>query len=315
MAAPSPSSFIFRDFIQYIFPTLIAACLFVPFSSRLNSVVSFEGLFFGAAILGYIISSPLTKLVNFSMRYIPIAKGTLREYEKRGEWIANNWNFERLFFVLSNDEREYIYLTSSYAEFYRFVGFYLLIYFVANVAWLLSSILPDAGSLAEVWRRSLGAATPMLKNVQVPTLLLLLITPVLSYFLFRDFFTEYEAMFLERGQYAAFAEKYHLEKGNIAVSIWGKVLSQGEPVAQAQIKLLSSNYEELDRAMTDEKGHFQFVGKYAECLNSTCHLYLAGPSFELEQTLLLSEKQVPYVEIDVSRTDAANAQKAKTQHA
>ena len=296
MAAISPPPLSLRDFIQHIFPTVIAICLFIPFYAPINKIISTEGLIVAAAILGYIISSPVLKLVGFAVRYIPLIGKKLREYKTEGEWHDKNWDYDRLFYLLSNDDREYIYLTGSYAEFYRLAGFYLLIYALVNVIHLLKALSYCPPSL--LIPKALTVTTPMLGNWQANTLLLIAVSLTLSYYAFKDFLLEYGILFLSKGQYVSMAEKYHREKGGVAVSLWGKVHHRGKPVDAAQVELLGSKNTSLGKVKTTLEGNFQFPGLYTQCLGIRCKLRITAGAKSHEIAITPVDKVAPYFEIE-----------------
>jgi hypothetical protein len=293
VAQPLTPPLSLRDFFQRIFPTIIAVSLFAPLYAPLRNVISLEGLIFSAFLLGYLIESPISRIISLIYDKLPSAKA----YSKRMRWFGKNWDYSKLFYSLTNEEREYLYLTASYAHFYKSVSFYLLVYFGCNLFLLLKRV-PLAGSVADLPSCLISTTTPILKEWEAPTFLLLITSAILCYSTFKDYLLEYEVLFLDEGAYVTMAEKYHRENGNIARNIWGRVLHNGQAVDAAKVSLLK-NAEEIADVTANEDGYFQFDGKFAECVGSPCKLKVRVNGQELETSFSLKDKQVPYFQINV----------------
>lgn len=296
----SPPPFSLRDFFQRIFPTIIAACLFVPFLEPLNKVASLEGLIFGAIVFSYLIESPVSRIVSLVYDKLPKPQAL----SKRMRWIANNWDYDALFYSITTEEREYLYLTHGYARFYKTISFYLLAYALLNMFILLRNATP-IDHLPELWSRLSIATTPTLAMQQVPTLPLLSVSILLCYFTFRDYLLEYKVLFLDGGAYPKLAERYHREKGKIAKSIWGVVYQSEKVVPNADLSLYS-NDGEITTVRTDQEGRFQFIGKFSQCVNTECRLKIKACDHEREIQVPQDDKHVPYFRIDM---DAMNAER------
>jgi hypothetical protein len=297
MAQFSPTPFSLSDFIQRIFPTIIAACLFVPFYSSLNAVVSPEGLIFGAAILGYIVSPVVIDIAYYVYKYFPFLRKHIRDNEEWRLWLADNWKGERFFYSLSKDEKESLYLNGSYTDFFRTVSFYLFVYSLINLIWLLNAILFNKEKGGSLWSNIITVTTPMYKNWQAPTLIILIISAVLFYYMFKSFLLYYGLLFFENGENIVLAEKYHRTHGNLAINVWGKVIYQGEPIEGAEVKLIGNDYEILDSVRTNSRGYFKFKNRYNDCLRAPCVIFVTVRGWQFERTIILTETVVPYFEI------------------
>lgn len=296
MAAISPPPLSLRDFIQHSFPTIVGACLFVPFYGPLNQKVSVESLIVASIILGYLISSPMTQIASFVTKRLPILGRKIHKYREEATWYSQNWDYDRLFYTLNKDDKEYLYLTGSYAEFYRLVGFYLLVYFLLNLVLLMKALL-TVTTLADVKLVLVSLNTSMLGGWPANTMIVLIISFLLSVYAFRDFLIEYKALFLPNGQYITMAQNQHIEKGLIAKSIWGRVLSNGDGIAKANVKLLKEDGSIIEEAETNDSGFYQFKDRYLQCLNTTCRISTITPAWQKDRIITITDKQIPYFEL------------------
>jgi hypothetical protein len=293
LAAP----FSLRDFLQRILPTVIASCLFIPFCPSLNKIVSFESLIVGATLISYMIESPVSQLVSIIYDKLPKSKFLLG----KKSWLSNNWNYDELFYSLSPEEREYLYLTSGYIHFYKTVSFYLLIFAIANLVLILESSYPFF-PLDNLWWKLQEVKTPILGQKELPSLPLFLISLTLCYYTFKDYTLEFEVLFLESGAYQVLAKRYHREKGGIARGIWGTVSLQGVVVKDADVileKNVNSIFQEVCRVKTDDQGCFQFAEKFAECVATEHQLKVnISPSVQRLIKIPKDEKGLPEFRIE-----------------
>jgi hypothetical protein len=269
--APLLAPYSLRDLLQRILPTVIASCLFIPFSPPLNKMVSFEGLIIGAILLSYLIESPISQESLIS-QIVSTIYDKLPKYKSllgKKRWLSNNWNYDELFYSLSNEEREYLYLAASYIHFYKTVSFYLLIFAIVNLGLIIENSYPFY-SLDDLWCKLQAVKTPILGQNELPSLPLFLISLILCYYTFKDFTLEFEVLFLENGAYQVMAKRYHLVNGGIATGIWGTVLQQGMIAKDVDVVLekkeTNNYYSEVCRVKTDDQGRFQFIEKFAKSI-------------------------------------------------
>jgi hypothetical protein len=300
MADVAPSPLTFRDFLYYTLPTAIAICLFAPLYNPLRDKISIESLILSAVILGYLVSTPVIKLASKLYNKLPILSARLADYKKKMEWSKRNWDYDRLFYFISNEEREYLYLTRSYADFYRLVSFYLIIYSIINISRLVDVAWVARGDVGKMMQGVISATTPLPKDAAMPTWLLLLASMILSYYALKEFFNEYRILFHDKGQYTTFAEKYHKANGGIAVSVWGKVHHNGLPHKGVEVELIGKDNSSLGKETTDSDGHFQFYRKYSACSGGSCKLQVRAGDKSEDQQITPTDKTVPYYEVNVS---------------
>jgi hypothetical protein len=293
MAALSASPLTLRDFIQRIFPTVIAVCLFVPFVESLRTKMTLESIISGGAILGYLIADPMKSFSRKVTSYVPFFRKRLKSYERRWAWIKLKWNLDRLQSYLTKDENEYVDQLGSRAIFDQVTIFYLMIYLALNLYRLFGAFrfgseywprMKSAEHLKGLLATLTGLRTPMIGDWQAPTLLLVLAVPIVIGFLFKDFLLHFNLVFLEQGQYDILADKYHRAEGDIATSVWGLVTLDQKPLVGKRVELLK-NSSAIDQDKTNERGYFQFKWKYEECLDATCtvRVYLDGQTFSKER--------------------------------
>jgi hypothetical protein len=270
MAFVQAAPFTFRDFIQQILPGLIAAGLFVPFAG----VTSTESTFIAAALLSYVISTPVSLAAN-CLKLIPFLRAKLKELDADRKWEDLNWNYTRLFYRLSDEEREYTYLTGAYMQFYKVSAFYFLLYSCTQVGIIVHALWNKPyrtwGALAS------AAKTPILGGLSLPTLWILPLASVICGFLIADYINEYKILMFDL--YPEYARRYQEKEGGIARSIWGKIVyeimdnrgtKKEEPVSQMEVALTGEGTYET--VVTDLKGRFQFRDKYEVCTKAVCTL-------------------------------------------
>jgi len=305
MGAIGPSGFIFRDFIKFILPTAIGASLFAPFLIMKGNTVSFEGLAFIVVLLGYVIYSPIAILSDFFQAKLPFKNLRLDDARKQNEKLINRWDYDALWSALSKDEREYLYLTQSYFEFYQTTGFYFLAYFLINLIRFTYTIVNSWSIISTNWNNLLWQAstikTPTIVQYDAPTWLAIVLSGLLAYFLFGDATLEYSYLRGSGGAFDRYAQKYHKDVGNIALSIWGKVIyfqnDKSLPLISAKVCLRVSSGETIASAITDSAGTFQFENAFLRCLNSQCVIEIDDEKWKGSASVQFSEKTIPYVEV------------------
>ena len=290
MAAISTASFVFRDFIRDILPTIIGACLFVPLIRN----VSPDALVIAGIILGYLISPLIHEVAYYTYKYLPFIRKKLKEYEYKRKWCAANWDQGRLFYSLNKDDKEYVFLSGGYAYFYRLISFYLFVYFVINLLSLREAL--NSKPLDTWWCVARSVETAMMGGWKMPTIAVLIISPILSSLASRRYFLEYNLLFFENGSYAMLAEAEQREKGGMALSIWGKVIYSGKPATDLNVTLIVDN-RTIYEAQTNQYGEFQFVKKFRECVNRDCKLCILTTVWQFEGSIEITETTIPRFEI------------------
>jgi hypothetical protein len=292
----------FRDVVQYILPTVVALALFLPF---FKADVSIEVLAAAGVLLGYLVSSPVGKLA--AVADLPIFMRTKDRYKKERDFWQNNFDYGELWHRMSGDEREYLYTTNSYAEFYYMVAFYLSLYGVINIG-VMSWAVSGVGSFetAAFWpavEAALNARTPMYGGWSAPACVLLAISAVIAFYATRDYLTEFRILFLTNGRYVTFAGIHHEQCGTIARAVWGRVSSSGSSVASAEVTLVDDQGKTIATVKTDSEGRFQFKSLYRSLLGGEasrrCLLRVETARVAREQEIVLRAKQVPRFDVEL----------------
>lgn len=321
MADTVSSPFTLRDIIKHVAPTLIALCLFIPFHPSLNNKIKSEALVFCAIILGYLLEHPVTFLADLVFKILsPVSELFLKllsrfspnlpqsEYKKlthKRAWLTKNWDYNKLFYSMTQEEREYIYLTGSYTEFYRITSLYLIVYIILIIGRFTSYIYANYNS-PDIIEAAINMPIPMIGGWETPfwsIFTLVFISLISSYINFID---EYGILFLENGQYVEFAKRYHKEKGNIAKSIWGIAKKQDTPLPNILLQLYIKRENPgkdpdlafLGETRSDEIGNFQFENMFSKCVGKEITIRLVNDDNNLNYTSLVKETEIPFFEID-----------------
>lgn len=255
MEVVKASPFSYRDTIQHVLPNLLGYLLFAPLLPEPKHP---EIALICVAVLSFVADAPLRRTTRLFYRNAPWTRRRFRAAEAELARLGSRWNLDKLFRQsASEEEREYLYLTGSYANFYRLSGFYLFLIGCLSV-WRL---------VLAAW--NVGARGVLLEELEVaggwspPALVVALIAFVLAESAARDFFFESEQLFGRRGQYSALAHKLHGRDSSLAKGVWGWVESGGRPVSEADVSLRKPSGEVLASAKTDVQGGFLFEGEYA----------------------------------------------------
>ena len=187
MGAISASVFVTRDFIEYVLPATVVVCLFAPWIR--GGSIGLESLAAGAVLASYVLGA-----MQNTLSRIPWIDGTLarfhlrppaerpegREHTRRQireerQWQAENWDFDRLFYGLSKDDREYLYLTLAYANLSYALSLYLFFYGIVNLIWFAGYLVIQGRTLGLSWA-DLVVGTPVLGDRSLPALLLCLLS-------------------------------------------------------------------------------------------------------------------------------------------
>jgi hypothetical protein len=313
MAVVSTPSLSLRDFIQRILPMVVAVCLFAPFFPGLAGKLTLEGLIVGAAILAYLTAEPLSQWVFWPLtRRLPHVGRKLKRQEQERRWVKANWDFDRLLFALSKDDSESLYVNYSYMEFYRRVGFLMLIYALLNLYRVVSGVVNSSDEGSAALARAAAITTPMFGDWSVSSLLVAGFALLLAYSSFEQFLAFHRDFFLRRGQYALLGQLYHKDKGGIAVSIWGNVVRDGAAASGVEVRLLSDDDDILAHTLTEEDGRFQFPGWYKKNPTARLKLLAVAPEWHAEMPAPLSANEVPRFDIE---SEEGRAQDFETESA
>jgi hypothetical protein len=305
VGAISPSAFLTRDFIEYVFPATVATCLFLPFSR--DGSIGLEILVGGSVLVSYILGSIRDTLSGISwidgslinLHLHPPASRERKESESEDEnsWQAGNWDYDLLFYSLSKDDREYIYLTAAYRNMSYALSLYLLLYGIVNLFWLGGCLLIKGWIFELAWS-DLALRTPILGGKSAPAILLLLLSYLALNSLYSWYIKESESLFGDFGMYNQFARRVQRETGNLATSVWGRVLRGEVPIERAIVELIVDG-QSHGRERTDEKGRFQFKGAYRTCLGRQCRFQVYARGLRREIEIQVASKEVPEFDIQL----------------
>ena len=331
MAESSPLAFSFRDILRRIFPSVIAICLFAPLFTRFRHLHSIQEIIFAGIVLSYLMSFPVRKGSDLLFDKSPFWRQRRRKLKTKREWINRNWDYQRLDEHLTKDERELIDEDGNLAYFYRIICFYLLLYLlVLLVLFLIRGFhfdlarLPQIPTLAYwkgIWLVIVNSQTALLGLGELPLLVVVPLTVILIYFSFKEAFQAYEYTFLDGGAYPSLSEKYHREKGEIAVSIWGQVVQREDGESQADIRLMPAagaearlllNNKEIEVSKTDEEGYFQFADRFSQCLDKTCVVTVQVGVEKQQQTRIFSRTTKPSFTFEFPGSIARKSSKGVT---
>jgi hypothetical protein len=280
------SAFIYRDIVRYIVPTALALALLLPtisLSFDLNVII------LGAILLGYVATDVVGNAYGFFIEKLSLK---WRDLEARKIENAKRWDYDKLFYALSVEERDYLYLTNSYVTLYLVISAYLLAYSAGNLVYLVNALYENVHN----WKT---LTTCLLGNLQINTAIVIAISSVASRQAFNDYLTEYNS--LHNHKYPHFASLYHQKKGmKIATSIWGKLISmENEPLANINLEI---NAETKWSAITDKKGAFHFSDCYSKLENKTLILSIAlSKATPINVTITLKPNTVPELTVYVDQ--------------
>lgn len=283
MAAIGTAALTFRDLLQNALPTVIGVLLLVPRTDADELVIV------AAVIFGYFLA-PIAELVVARIyKHTPFLRKRIRALDNERARIAARWNYKRLFYYLDKDEREYLYQTAAYANFFRTTSFVFLLYILAiavtaveisngrpvfHAAMPIRVIVDQAA--APAWLAILGAAVIWLSAV-------------------REYLREYKILFQD--QYDEFARRYQLEKGDIARSVWGSVSNaDGSAAACVCVTLTLDGFHE--KATTDAGGHFIFEDVLQRLGKGTATVAVAESAAACS-TIEVNAKVVPEVTLRI----------------
>jgi hypothetical protein len=270
------SSFSLREFLQLVFPQIIALCLFAPFYSPLDDKVTIEGVLFAGLVLGLLFSSPVDAASKFCARWIPWYRSREKEAIAELSWTRDSLNLERLDAYLTKDDHERIDVVNSLAICYRQTAVFLLIYILWNGCRLIRtpnlsqdvqswwSGLRDSFSIAQtlsIWQAITAPTTPMLGNWSLPTIVAIAAALLVMPFLLNDSLKAMRTLFGAKGMYNDYAFRYQEKDPDIARAIWGKVFMNEAAWKNIMVVLTispSAGDSTTQTTQTDSYGLFSF---------------------------------------------------------
>src|ERR1700688_662147 len=312
MGSIGPSVFLARDIIRHLIPTLVATALFFPLSPGSKSigveglatiaivsayfVTAFAGQAMSVGAIDHLMSTLYLPLEEKDSNGKPIKEPTAKEIKDTHQWWGGNWDYERLFFSLDKDDREYVYMTDAYLTCFDLLSFFFFLYLAFNFTWLFGRIYTDVSS--NVFSL-FDIRTPLLYG-SAPTVLVVLF----SYLLFNTMAswarTEELALFWDGGIYPQFSAKQQRKDGGLAKAVWGWVRRSEEAVQGASVHLFCNGVE-IGVKTSDKDGRFQFPVDPQELLDNDCALEVRGHQSRL--SFKVDEKSVPEYSLDLSRAD------------
>jgi len=222
------SAFLARDVIQYILPTIIALGLFFPI---FDQNITADYIVFGGALIGYFISSFVGYFAGWLL-VLPYVRRRRKTLDAAHDWWSRNFDYDKLWHSLNRDEKEYLYGTQSYYEFYRLVSLYLMIYMAVNMVLVVNAVIacpiawndPSSSDMRLAWIAISAARTTMFWKGTAPSAALVLFAFFCFLFNIRDMLLEYGIVFQ---QYVTLGRLYQRKNGGIATSVWGRLLLEG----------------------------------------------------------------------------------------
>ncbi len=289
------SAFAFRDLIRIILPTIVAGCLFAPFGVFLNISISMEVLVFGGIVGGYLIYSPVAVAASLVQESITWKFFGLRSGKARFKWLSKNWDFDIMWDSLAKDEREYLYLTNAYFEFYQTVAFYFFLYAIVTAVLWWYHIVFSTQNVAGIF------TVPILGGYWAPCWIMSPLALFMFGVLSRDAKIEYEALYGVEGRYVGYCAKLHKKDGGLAKGIWGLVLDKKSNPLKGIKVMIKDGGSEIGKPETDADGYYQLQANLTSHFNKQIKATIENKTWEGESLLQLGQKTVPDIVISATR--------------
>ena len=301
MGVISASGLIYRDFLQYILPTIVGVSLFVPLLTKPGTSLDIENLILLAFVGGYVIFTPIATLAEKVQGWLSPNRAQVRKLRQTRIWWAKNWDYDQLWAALDKDEREYLYATASYIHFFRISSLYLLIYTLANLILIGQALGARAtpadlrSVLSSIWQ----VQTSMLGNWQAPSWIMTLVALALCLYQHSNALVEFEILFGAEGFYVKFSEKYQRKNGGIASGVWGWLQPQDSklPLSGVKLLLLDETGSKVATAVSGGDGEFQFEQIFKAFLGKTFTVQVEDHNWSGQAQLKLGENSVPSVRL------------------
>lgn len=311
MGALGASAFIFRDFVKYVLPTITGAFLLLPMFVEWK-YIKIDQILFLSFISGYIIYPLASQAANYVQDHLPCIGGiSLSDKSpavKEGRWVKSNWDMKGLRSKIDKDEREYLYLTQSYLEYFQITGFYFLLFSLFSFIYIFiksPSMFYAAYSACSRLEFVQSVLIGTIVGSPVPSVYAGIIGLVVSFFLFQASVIEYRALFGINGAYEFFLERYQAMQGGLARNIWGHVSAD---VESHGLRLqLVRGAKCLETCIVDDQGRFQFCGRFDECINYRCKVVVVAPGFSGESEMRITRNCIPCFKVIVTRSQSITA--------
>lgn len=259
----APTSFLVRDILQHVVPTLTGLALFVP---MVEDDVGPGLLVVAAVVLGYVLGPVVAALAGPLVRLVPGVGAPVRRHHNAHLWWSANVDFDRLWYRLSRDDRQSLHAARAYAELYAAMALYLAVYagvtagrFAVDIAGAdgLADLGAGADALGRAGTALMAPGTAILGGWTAPSLALSLLAVIAFVFAARGYVREIGQIYGEDGHHVSLARTHHLRNGDIATGVWGRITRGGIPVREAGVAVFDMHDRKLAEAETDRQGRFQ----------------------------------------------------------
>lgn len=308
----APTSFLVRDILQHVVPTLTGLALFVP---MVEDDVGPGLLVVAAVVLGYVLGPVVAALAGPLVRLVPGVGARVRRHHTAHLWWSANVDFGRLWYRLSRDDRQALHAARAYGALYAALAFYLALYAVVAAVRFAVAVDAPAGLAEPPWDVAGGAvlgallapAVPVFGGWEVPALGTCLLALIAFVFAARGYVREIAQLYGEDGHHASLARAYHLRTGDIATGVWGQLTRGGIPVREATITVFDIEERRLGEAETDHHGRFQLAGLFRQCFPDGQDIDVRTFRFDINIDgdhrlcdVPINRRQVPELTIDLS---------------
>lgn len=251
----------------------------------------------------------VSQLANFVHDWLPLKEISLSKDSPAaadGRWVKSNWDLKGLRSKIDKDEREYLYLTLSYIEFFQITGFYLLVYSLFNILNFLvyaSMRLSDMCDPLKALNLVQSISSGTIVGSPVPSLYAGGLGLILTYWLFRASVVEYKALFGVNGAYEFLSEKYQSIYGGLARNIWGSIVADDEiksMLTELRIVLIRQN-QIIGDTHVDAEGRFRFQDVFKECIDHRCTVRVETPRFIGASEMRITTNCIPSIMLEVKR--------------
>ncbi len=236
----STSGFLYRDILKYVMPTLLFLILIVPL---LESSVDYQILILFGIIISLLFGPLLSRISTLLFKLFPNVKKVI----KVSHWMNSNWDYRKAFYSLSKDERDYLYLTGAYIEFFKNSGFVVSVFMILS---LIFMVIDLKGNYLEY----LNHTTCIMSKFGFNTIALIITCFILIGSLKDALIFETKILLYPNGQFEIFAERVQKEsKELLAKKIYGNI----KELQGIEVKLIYQNKIEAT-CLTDENGYWSF---------------------------------------------------------
>ena len=278
----STSSFLYRDVIKYIIPTLlflILATSLVPEEIDLPPLITF------GIIISLLFGAFISTISNYFFRLFP----DVRRVISIAQWMNSNWDYRKMFYYIHKEERDYLYLTGAYIEFFKNSACILVVF---ALTWF-GKMLWDTHLQ---WDNLLRHSILLAGSIKLNTLIIITLCIVLFFILKKALIFETKILMFPNGQYDIFSEKIQRrEKEIIARSIYGRIGDR----KGVEIELYSGDTL-LSSCKSREFGYWSVPLK-KEFMNIPLEIRAKLDSKNIKQNILVKHYNKPYIEIELPK--------------